>query len=225
MILRTVGGTIAIGLAVLSSTVFIRNVQDTVVASPQCTPATPPAPAVPSQDSTPPPIVSVPAQASMPADENLPGDIPDTQAFISYTSVAGGYEILMPEGWAREERGPSVRFADTLHSFSIDVFCADAPPTIETAMTTELPALAQQIPGFALIRVEAVDLPAGPAILIRYHALSAPDQVTGKQHRTEVDRYELFKEGRLVVISLEVPAGSDNVDVSNLVARSFRWTT
>jgi hypothetical protein len=48
--------------------------------------------------------------------------------------------------------------------------------------------------------------------------------VTGKQYRLDVDRYELFKNGKVAAISLAVPAGSDNVDVSNLVSRSFQWT-
>ncbi|MEA2595260.1 MAG: hypothetical protein QOF01_1729, partial [Thermomicrobiales bacterium] len=82
----------------------------------------------------------------------------------------------------------------------------------------------QKEPAFALVDVTAVDLPAGPAVLIRYQANSAPDEVTGKQIRLDVERYELFKDGKLAAISLRVPAGSDNVDVSNMISRSFQWT-
>ena len=166
----------------------------------------------------------LPTEAAIAPEINPPGDIPDNQAFVPYTSVAGGYTIAMPEGWARQESGPSVTFTDKLHQFSVEVSCADVAPTVESAQPVEAAALAQQVPAFELVGVTAVDLPAGPAILMRYQMNSAPDEVTGKQIRLDVDRYELFKDGRLVAIDLAVPAGSDNVDVSNQVSRSFRWT-
>ena len=44
------------------------------------------------------------ATASAVAPEVSPaGDIPDTQAFVKYRSAAGGYELDVPEGWARTE--------------------------------------------------------------------------------------------------------------------------
>jgi hypothetical protein len=154
-----------------------------------------------------------------------PGDIPDNQAFVTYTSADGGYNIAMPEGWARQESGPNVNFVDKLHRFAVDVTCVDSAPTAETAKSVDAAQLAQQIPAFELVEIKPVDLPAGPAILIRYRMNSAPDEVTGKQIRLDVDRYEIFKDGRLAAISLAVPAGSDNVDVSNQISRSFQWTT
>jgi hypothetical protein len=166
----------------------------------------------------------VPTQAPVPAEQNPAGDIPDNQAFVAYTSADGGYTISMPEGWARTENGPNVVFADKLHTFMVAVRCAAAAPTVDSVAKVEAPQLAQQLPAFELVEVKAIDLTAGPAVLVRYRTNSAPDEVTGKQYRLDVDRYELFKDGKLAAISLAVPAGSDNVDVSNLVSQSFRWT-
>jgi hypothetical protein len=179
--------------------------------------ATPPA----SLPTKAPPL---PTEAAIAPEVNPPGDIPDNQAFVTYTSTQGGYAITMPEGWARQESGPDVSFVDKLHRFTVEVSCADAAPTVETAQRVDASRLAQQIPAFELVEVKPVDLPAGPAILLRYRMNSIPDDVTGKQIRLDVDRYELFKDGRLVAISLAVPAGSDNVDVSNQISRSFQWT-
>ena len=194
----------------------------TMAAALSCaaTPTTAQPPASPAGQ----PAAPIPTEAVIAAEVNPPGDIPDNQAFVTYTAKDGGYSIAMPEGWARQESGPNVSFEDKLHRFSVEVRCAETAPTIESAQTVEAAALAQQVPAFELVDVTAVDLPAGPGILVRYRTNSAPDEVTGKQIRLDVDRYELFKDGREVVISLAVPAGSDNVDVSNQVSRSFRWT-
>lgn len=167
---------------------------------------------------------AIPTEAAIAPEVNPPGDIPDNQAFVTFTSADGGYSIAMPEGWARQESGPNVTFTDKLHRFSVEETCSAAAPTADSEKTNEAAALAQKLPAFELVDVKAIDLPAGPAILVRYRMNSVPDEVTGKQIRLDVDRYELFKDGRLVAISLAVPAGSDNVDVSNQVSQSFRWT-
>jgi len=167
---------------------------------------------------------AVPTQAPVGPEQNPPGDIPDNQAFVPYTSADGGYMISMPEGWARTEDGPNVRFADKLHTFSVEIGCAASAPTGDSAKRVDVPQLVRQVAAFELVEVKTIALPAGPAVLIRYRANSAPDDVTGKQYRLDVERYEVFKDGKLAAISLAVPAGSDNVDVAVLVSQSFRWT-
>jgi hypothetical protein len=160
---------------------------------------------------------------AIPVEDNPPGDIPDDQAFVSYQSDAGGYTLDTPEGWARAEDGANVSFSDKLLSISVQIAPADAAPTVESATADEVPALSSQTEAFDLVKVEPADLPSGPAILVRYRANSAPDPVTGKQVRLEVDRYEMFKGGQLAILSLSAPAGSDNVDVWRQISRSFTW--
>lgn len=190
-----------------------------------CSQATPAATRGQAAPAATPSEAALPTQPPAEQEQNPPGDIPDNQAFVPYTSADGGYTIKMPEGWARTEHGPNVTFSDKLHTFTVEVTCASGAPTVDSVKTAEVPALAQQIPAFELVDVSAVSLPAGDAVLVRYRTNSAPDDVTGKQYRLDIDRYEIFGDGRLAVISLAVPAGSDNVDVSNLVSRSFAWTS
>ena len=109
------------------------------------------------------PAAPIPTEAVIAAEVNPPGDIPDNQAFVTYTAKDGGYSIAMPEGWARQESGPNVTFVDKLHQFSVEVRCAGTAPTVESAQTVEAADLAQQMPAFELVDVTAVDLPAGPA--------------------------------------------------------------
>ena len=166
---------------------------------------------------------AIPTEAAIAPEQNPPGDIPDNQAFVVYSSAAGGYRISVPEGWARQESGPNVTFADKLHRLSVDVGCSGAAPTVESAQAEASGSLSQTVPAFALVDVKDVSLSSGPAILVQYQANSAPDAVTGKQIRLDVDRYEIYRDGTLAVVTLESPAGSDNVDVSNQISGSFQW--
>lgn len=168
---------------------------------------------------------SAATEAPAQAEQNPAGDIPDSQAFVTYSSAAGGYAIDMPEGWARQEDGTNVTFSDKLHAFSVSIYCSDAAPTDATAQAEAQPggSLQAAMPGFELVAISDIQLPVGKAVRITYRADSAPDDVTGKQHRIDVDRYELFHNGTVAVISLVSPAGSDNMDVFRHVSESFTW--
>lgn len=202
-------GAMSVGAAPTSCAITAANAAGAINATPATLPTT---------------ASAIPTEAAIAPEVSPPGDIPDNQAFVTYTSAAGGYTVAMPEGWARQEAGADVTFVDKLHRFSVEVGCARAAPSVNSAIAQDAVNLAARMAAFELVEVTAVDLPAGPAVLIRYRMNSAPDDVTGKQIRLDVDRYELFKDGRLASISLAAPAGSDNVDVSNQVARSFQWT-
>jgi len=64
---------------------------------------------------------------------------------------------------------------------------------------------------------------AGPAVLIVYRANSPADPVTGKTVRQDVERYEFWHAGKLAVVTLSSPQGSDNVDPWRKVTDSFAW--
>ncbi|MGB3330276.1 MAG: hypothetical protein WBA46_15055 [Thermomicrobiales bacterium] len=197
----------------------------TPVATPQgCTPFAIASPAASSGANGATPTAAA-TEAPAQAEQNPAGDIPDSQAFVTYTSAAGGYAIAMPEGWARQETGPNVTFSDKLHAFSVSIFCADTAPTDATARAETQPggSLQASTPGFELAGISDVQLPAGQAVHITYRADSAPDDVTGKQHRVDMERFELFHNGKVAVITLSTPAGSDNVDVARQVSESLTW--
>jgi hypothetical protein len=167
---------------------------------------------------------AVPTEAPVAPEKNPPGDIPDTQVFIDYHSVAGGYTLKVPEGWARTEMGSSVRFADKLNSIQVDVVAAQAAPTVDSVKTVDEPELKQSVRAFEEVKVEPATLPGGPAVLLRYRANSDPDPVTGKAARLEVDRYEIYGNGKMAALSLSAPVGADNVDDWKLVSKSFKWS-
>jgi hypothetical protein len=153
-----------------------------------------------------------------------PGDIPDTQAFVAYPSTTGRYSVNVPEGWARTSAGRTVAFTDKYNSIQIATSAMATAPTVTSARTSELPVIGAAASGFRAGDVKTVTRTAGSAILITYQADSAPNPVTGKVALEAVERYEFWRSGTEVTITLASPVGSDNVDPWRKVTDSFAWT-
>lgn len=165
----------------------------------------------------------VSVEPPVPAESNPPGDIPDTIAFVPYRSGPGSFTISTPEGWARTNTATAVRFTDKLNTVQVNWQSASKAPTVSSAKANELPMLAGSTRAFQVGSVTTVSLPAGPAVLITYQANSEPSAVTGKQYRQDVQRYELFHNGKEIVVALLSPVGADNVDPWRIVTESLKW--
>lgn len=159
----------------------------------------------------------------MAPEKNPPGDIPDTQVFVKYSSQAGGYELQVPEGWARTTKGPDVTFTDKLDGLSVTISKQASPPTIDSVTKDQVAALKNAGRAVQVKGLKNVHTAGGAAILVRYQSNSAPDTVTGKQVRLEDDSYLFYKQGKLATVHLWAPLGADNVDQWKLISDSFRW--
>ena len=188
--------------------------------------ATSPGPATaaqPTATGAPPSAPSQAAPTPFATESNPPGDIPDNQVYVRYTPPGARFSVKIPEGWARSVTGSTVTFTDKLNSIRITTTGAATAPTPATARSSELPTIAAQAPTFSLDKVSTVSRPAGPAVLITYTRDSAPDPVTNKVVRQAVERYEFWRAGTEVVLSLAGPVGADNVDPWRTVTDSLRW--
>lgn len=154
---------------------------------------------------------------------NVAGDIPDTQPFTDYSPPDNLYTVRGPEGWARKDSTGRVNLTDKLNAIDILATTAPSAPTVDSATSDDVPGLASTVACFKLAKVSTVARKAGTAILITYSAESAPDPVTGKVVRDDVERYQFWKSGKEVIITLSAPAGSDNVDPWKTVTDSFTW--
>src|SRR5689334_21665894 len=77
-----------------------------------------------------------------PAAENDPaGDIPDNQAFVPYRSDGGGFELKVPEGWARSDGTDAVTLTDRLNTIQVNWQATTSPSSTERANTTDVPDL------------------------------------------------------------------------------------
>ena len=167
--------------------------------------------------------------SAAPVTESNPvGDIPDTQAFVDYRTASGVYAVQVPEGWARTDSdtgtgGTATLFTDKYNSIRIDTASAANAPTVQTGQA-ELTSIQATAQGFTAGDVTTVQRQAGPALLITYQADSAPNSVTGKVVPQDVQRYEFWKNGTTVTLTLAAAVGSDNVDPWRTVTDSFRWT-
>ncbi len=71
------------------------------------------------------------------------GDIPDSQAFVRYTSAAGGYSLEVPEGWARNGLGAAITFTSTLNRVEIQAARGAAAPTTASVRSGVLTTLSK----------------------------------------------------------------------------------
>jgi hypothetical protein len=157
------------------------------------------------------------------ADSGPPGDVPDNQAFVTFRSAE--YSLKVPEGWPRTRQGVRVTFADKYNSIGIVTSGLGKRPTVGSVTKTELRELRKTTKGFAQPKVTTARRHAGTAILVTYRATSAPSAVTGKTVINDVERYEFWRAGKLAVLTLQAPRGSDNVDQWKIVTDSFAWTS
>ncbi len=159
------------------------------------------------------------ATSSWAAEKNPPGDIPDDQVFIPYTSSASGYSLKVPEGWARSEKGSDVEFIDKFDGVAVIVDAAATPPTMKDVVTR----LGKAEKGFKVVSTKEIRLPAGSALLVKYESESEANPVTNKRIRLEDEAYAFYKNGKIAILILWAPVGADNADQWKLISESFRW--
>jgi hypothetical protein len=150
------------------------------------------------------------------------GDIPDSQAFVAYASP-DGYSIKVPEGWARSTDGAATVFTDKFNTIRIETTSAPTAPTVDS-VKTDLAPVAASSKGYAAGKITALSRKAGPVIVATYTQDSAPNSVTSKTVRLDVERYVFWKAGKAAVVTLSSAAGSDNVDPWKIVTDGFSWT-
>lgn len=162
------------------------------------------------------------AQSPVSVENNPPGDIPDNIAFVAYTNAAGRYTLTHPEGWLQQARGAGALFTDKLNGVQVDPGPATGAPTVASANATTVPALTRGQAAFELRSVAPASVPGGTGVLVVYRRNSAPDPVTGRQYRDEVQRYDLVSNGHEVVVELFGPVGADNVDAYRTMINSLK---
>lgn len=151
-----------------------------------------------------------------------PGDIPDTQQFVTYASPQG-YRVLFPEGWSRSAApGGSVTFVWHFDGERLSAYRSTSRP----AAAASDPAVAAVLHEFGdahAAKVFRQKLPGGYAVVVRFTSRSQADAVTGRRIRLENQSYLFHRGNQTIALGLWAPAGSDNVDQWRRISRSFRW--
>jgi hypothetical protein len=163
------------------------------------------------------------ATSATTAESNPVGDIPDNQAYVAFTPPQGLFTVSVPEGWARTADGAATIFTDKLNTVRVESHLRDSAPTVDSARADELPGIASSVSGYRPGDVTVVNRKAGPAVLITYQATSAPNGVTGKTGIDAVARYEFWRGGQEVILTLSGPVGADNLDPWRTITDSLQW--
>ena len=161
------------------------------------------------------------AETAVAPEKNPPGDIPDSQAFVTYEGA--GFALKVPEGWARSDMGQGVMFASKLDGLSVTLSDLATAPSLDWAKQVYALDMVAKGRAVEVTKVSTEKLPAGEAIKIAYSLNSEPNPVTTKQIRLEANRYLFFKAGKLAALDLYAPFGADNVDQWQLMSQSFAW--
>jgi hypothetical protein len=167
------------------------------------------------------PIAST--EAAVAPEVNPPGDIPDSQAFIKYSNTAGGYQLEIPEGWARTEKTTDVTFINKYDGVGVAIYPTTTPPSAATAPANEAKLIQSQGRAVKITNISETNPPGGKAVVIKYTSNSEPNSVTNRQIRLENIAYVFYKDGKEAVLTMWAPLGADNVDQWNRMANSFRW--
>jgi hypothetical protein len=163
------------------------------------------------------------ASGTTTAEANPVGDIPDNQVYVPYSPPDGSFTVEVPEGWARTDAGDTVSFTDKLNTVTVQELTGRPQPTPDSVRTRELADAVAVARNGTAGTVEQVPLPAGPAIHATYSADAAPDPVTGRTVRDDVELYVFWKDGTEVLLTLSGPQGADNVDPWKKISTSFTW--
>jgi hypothetical protein len=162
------------------------------------------------------------AETAVTPEVSPPGDIPDNQVFITFTSPAG-FSVKVPEGWARKDGDKETVFSDKYNRIALAVGSASQPLDMAYAKSTLAPEIEKSGRAVKITEIAEIKLKPGRTVKIAYDANSEPNEVTNKQVRQENERFYFAKDGKLVTLSLTAPKGADNVDQWKLISASFRW--
>jgi hypothetical protein len=143
------------------------------------------------------------------------GDIPDNQVFVVYTGKS--FSMKFPEGWTQSGSADNVTFRDKNNIVRIVIVPGSAPSaaSVKQELASLKGATATGVP-------TTLKLDGASAVKVTYRTTSAPNAVTGKRLTLTVDRYELAKSGKRVIVDLGSPVGVDNVDAYRLMIQSLR---
>jgi hypothetical protein len=156
-------------------------------------------------------------------DASPAGDIPDSQVFVPFTSVQGGYALEVPEGWARTTNGADVELTSHYNGLAVSLTTAQLQPTAGTVGAIQGQKLKASGREVDIRSVKEVSLAGGPAVLMAYESDSEQEPITHKKVRLEVDSYFFYREGRFAELRMWAPKGADNIDQWQRIANSFRW--
>jgi hypothetical protein len=168
-----------------------------------------------------PSVVPAYSETPAPAATGAGGSIPADQAFLSYSSVAGNYDVQAPDGWTAQASGENIRFTHDWNGVQVEIIRTADPFTLDAIKASRVAELIRTGRAVDIKFVNAVTTKSGPAILVEYESNSEP--ASGRQVRLENQRYYFYKDGNLAAMTMWAPVGSGNQKIWSQMADMFEW--
>ncbi|TNC26885.1 hypothetical protein [Amycolatopsis alkalitolerans] len=158
--------------------------------------------------------------AAVPPPTSAIGAIPANQPYVTVQTADGAASVDVPEGWLRTAGGSSLLFTSGFDSVAVDTSATTRAPSVDSVTAEVVPVLRTTNDRFVLGSVTAAGTGAGPAIRVTYQAqaTSAPSPVL-----LGVERYEFWRAGHQVTLTLSSPLGADNEAAWRRIVESLRW--
>lgn len=166
-------------------------------------------------------IKESPNEKPLAPEKNPPGGIAKNQAFVAYTSSAGGYRLDVPKDWTRTESGPNATFAKPPDGLNVAISSSNSPPTAASVRDNEARLIQTQGRAVKIGNIKSVKLPGGNAVVINYTSNSDPDS-TSKAMRLQNTAYLFFNNGTVGWLTWWAPQGAD-VSALTRTAKTFKW--
>jgi hypothetical protein len=175
--------------------------------------------------------MSVAAWAAAAATESTWAPMPATLTLTAVRPQTGPaadmLEIRVPAHWQRAEGGNAVLFTDHIEAVAVvATISSSKTPSVAAVRDVLLPQVAADRPGYHLLNVSRVTLPAGPAVRATYVAdsvVAATDAASSEPVRDQTRQYVLNHDGVQVSLEISSPVGRTNEGTWQDIANSLRW--
>jgi hypothetical protein len=139
--------------------------------------------------------------------------IPDGQKYTTFTNRAGGYSILVPEGWTKQEAGNAVRFS--LGPNFVTINAGKGPRPTVKSVSAKLGASKN---------LKVIEKPRNVTVG-GHQAIVTTLDGTRSKNPLRLIQYKFGKRKKVIAVLLATPGkvAKDNADDYRRIASSFRW--
>ena len=167
--------------------------------------------------------VLVAALPSHSTGEDLGNTASGDPGLVTYHSREGAYSVRIPADWQPEGHGTNVGFISQHRGVRLRVIAAISRPSARDLLAGPLVGLATSGRSVAIQSVRDTLVSDGPLVRIQYEAGSEPNVSTKKVVRLAKEAYVFYRGGRLTILTVWAPVGTDDTSLWKQIVESFVW--
>jgi hypothetical protein len=162
------------------------------------------------------------AETPVAPDAKRTAGIPEAQSFQNYSSVAGHYDVQVPEGWTAEANGENIKFTRNYNGVKVEILHTSDPFSLQAITDKQVAELIRNGKAVTVKSISQISVKSGTAIRVEYEANSEADP-SGRKVRLECRLYYFHTNGRLAILNLWGPVSADNENIWAQIPDTFVW--